>query len=92
MPGAMGDRLGTGAGHGTALLDLVEVLGAAVALPDRPAGAALEHALHFGLVEHDFSGAADPGRDRAEQALRQGFFAGLQIAAPETGQQRPDPA
>src|SRR5271168_4151477 len=84
---AMRYRLRSGSRDAAMLLDPVEVLGAAVALPDRPTRAAFEHAIHLDLVEHDLSRAAHTGGDRAEEAVRQCLFAGLQVLPLETRQQ-----
>src|SRR5271167_1127691 len=89
---AMRYRLRSGSRDAAMLLDPVEVLGAAVALPDRPTRAAFEHAIHLDLVEHDLSRAAHTGGDRAEEAVRQCLFAGLQVLPLETRQQGADPA
>jgi len=92
VPRAMRHSFGPGTRNTATLLDPVEILGTAVALPDRPIGTAFEHAIHLALVEHDLACAPHTGRDRPGQTMRQSFLARLQILPFETGQQVPDPA
>ena len=82
MPRTLRHGIGLGARHLPAFLNAVEVFGAAITLRDGPARAAGEHAIHVDLVE-GAPGAAQPRRDRPEQAIRQGLLAVLQIGARE---------
>ncbi len=82
----MADTSSAGRPPSGSLLDPREVGGLAVAAPQGPAGAALEHGVHLARVQADPPLAAETGRHGAEQLLRQAVLDRLKLAPLDSGQ------
>jgi hypothetical protein len=80
------------AAHLAALLDALEIGGAAPALLHGPGRATRQHRIHFGLVQADGTGAPEPGWNFPVQGVGQHFLGRHDLLGAEPGVQASDAA
>ncbi len=80
------------AGHAAVFLDVLEVLGLAVALRDGPAGAARQHRVELIDAEADLAFDADAGRNVAQQRVGELPGACRNVVSGQVGAQAADAA
>ena len=90
--GVIGDVSRLGPEHPAVLLDVLEVGAGAVALLDRPQGAAGEHLVHFERREPQLALAADSGRDPPGQHVGQFLLVALDLVVGQAGAKGPHAA